>query len=546
MFQTDSIIFSTKAKLVTYINSLLENANTNFNIQISSKFELGQFSTNIVLVNYKNSGYSSLSILGEKITAFIKEMKHVTNARLEQNGFINFSFDQEYLLQNLNNVDIKLSNSLKIYIEYVSANPTGPLHIGHIRGAVVGDVIARFFEYLKCNTKKEYFVNDAGNQINDLLDSVIIRCEEIIEGKPKQLKPNCYPGSYVIDIAKNVLKKYPDQYNNKEIIQNYVVENVLEDIFTNLKKVNIHHNSVISEKSFFDNNIQHDMNLFQYKYLDSGAKKTFQVPSILQDLENQEYIYYGKLPRPKEDQNWVDRTQLLFKASLLGDDQDSPLTKANGDYTYFASEICYIKYKIMQNFDKYIIILGQDHIGYVKKYNGVFNMFKQEGQENTVKISANVRYLENNEVKIMSKRAGVFATLNDVLDIISPNAIRYFLLQNREGTIIDFDLTKAKDNNNHLSYIHNLYTKLDAMNNQADAPHNLSSQELKLICFIQSWPLLIENVYKKLEVNLIINYLYDLACLTNLVLNEPGHSRQILLASRSVLKKCYQILGFVY
>ncbi len=511
MLKTNSILY----RLKVTINERFQVSNDRYQISLSSKFELGQFSTNIVLLNNLN---------GIEVVEFLLDLEYIESARLEKNGFINLSFKISYLLDEIENIDV-YSNE-KVYLEYVSANPTGPLHIGHIRGAVLGDTVGNFFEYLGGEVKREYFVNDAGNQIDNLLESVVIRCEEIRDGVKKELKPNCYPGEYVKDIAREVLLKFDEL--EKSQIKDFVVEFVLKDIFYNLRKIGIYHNSIVSEQSFFENNVEYQMKEGSYLY--SEKKKEFSVKGVIQELK--EHIFYGKLPRPKEDENWVDREQLLFKF-----ENGVALQKANGEYTYFASELCYIKYKIQQGYDKYIIILGQDHVGYVNKYNAVFDIFANSHQINIVKLCAQVRYIENNEVKIMSKRAGVFATLNDVLELLSRNDLRYFLLQKREGTGIDFDLAEAKKENN-LDYSINLYQKLKITGNR----YELNDEERHVICKIHNWSNLVYMIYERLEMNLLINYLNEIVYLSNLAL-QKRNNEVMMKEVRKILDKLFKILA---
>lgn len=543
-FKSKSILFELKKQMIHFCEKNITNANLNFSLSISSKLHLGYFSTNILLVNLKY--IDDIESLEKSLKKFFLNIDYITEFSIAKNKFINIYIDIKHLIDKIDDIDLQLTRDERVYLEYVSANPTGPLHIGHIRGAVLGDVIANYLSYLKAVVKKEYFVNDAGNQINDLLESVLIRCKEIYTKIPQKLSANCYPGEYVIDIAHEVLKRYDYLQLSNSLIKSFVIENVLKDIFNNLSQINITYDTVVSEQSFFKNNIDHLMK--QYRYSVSSVEKRFSVDNVVQELKNQDYIYYGKIPKPKEDKNWVDRSQLLFRSSNFGDDHDTAITKANQDYTYFASELCYIKYKISYDFDKYIIILGQDHIGYKNKYNAAFNIFKKPNQENIIKICANVRYIENDEIQVMSKRSGLFLSLNDVLKVLDNNIIRSSLLTNREGTIIDFDLSAKKDS--HINYICNLFRKLKELNKDDfiyDEKWNFNQDEIKIILFIHSWPLLMENVYKKLEVHLIMTYLYELSILTNLILNNSVKSTKtyfLLSKAFQVIKKCFDILGF--
>lgn len=543
-FKSKSILFELKTQMIHFCEKNITNANLNFSLSISSKLHLGHFSTNILLVNLKY--IDDIESLEKSLKKFFLNIDYITEFSIAKNKFINIYIDIKHLIDKIDDIDLQLTRDERVYLEYVSANPTGPLHIGHIRGAVLGDVIANYLSYLKAVVKKEYFVNDAGNQINDLLESVLIRCKEIYTKIPQKLSANCYPGEYVIDIAHEVLKRYDYLQLSNSLIKSFVIENVLKDIFNNLSQINITYDTVVSEQSFFKNNIDHLMK--QYRYSVSSVEKRFSVDNVVQELKNQDYIYYGKIPKPKEDKNWVDRSQLLFRSSNFGDDHDTAITKANQDYTYFASELCYIKYKISYHFDKYIIILGQDHIGYKNKYNAAFNIFKKPNQENIIKICANVRYIENDEIQVMSKRSGLFLSLNDVLKVLDNNIIRSSLLSNREGTIIDFDLSAKKDS--HINYICNLFRKLKELNKDDfiyDEKWSFNQDEIKIILFIHSWPLLMENVYKKLEVHLIMTYLYELSILTNLILNNSVKSTKtyfLLSKAFEVIKKCFDILGF--
>ena len=476
-------------------------------------------STNVAMVLSKLNKKSPL-VLAEQISLVIKDNDPlIENITVVKPGFINIKFKSlfwsnfiEEVFNNAKTFGInKKEKKLNYLVEFVSANPTGPLHVGHCRGAILGDVISNVLLFNKHNVTKEYYVNDYGNQIINFSKSVYFRIREVKfnETFPSD-NPDLYPGDYLIDFAKNILSSNTElNFENYENISEQLtalsIDQALLLIKKNLKSLGIKHDNFVSEKSIV-------------------LKKN--VESAIKSLESKNFIYKGKIKAPagEDNKNWVQRDQLLFKSTEFGDDKDRVLQKSDGSWTYFASDVAYHKNKIDRKFDYLINILGADHAGYIKRISSSVDAISGIKNKLICKISQLVKLIKDNKPFKMSKRKGDYITVDDLIEEVGKDATRFIML-NRSSDVeldFDFDAVKEKSKDNPLYYVQYCYARISSVfrhlgkNLDSDFEVNnfkfdYSNDEIKILKKISEWPKCIDGASTKLEPHIIPVFLYELA-----------------------------------
>ena len=476
-------------------------------------------STNVAMVLSKLNKKSPL-VLAEQISLVIKDNDPlIENITVVKPGFINIKFKSlfwsnfiEEVFNNAKTFGInKKEKKLNYLVEFVSANPTGPLHVGHCRGAILGDVISNILLFNKHNVTKEYYVNDYGNQIINFTKSVYFRIREVKfnETFPSD-NPDLYPGDYLIDFAKNILSSNTElNFENYENISEQLtalsIDQALLLIKKNLKSLGIKHDNFVSEKSIV-------------------LKKN--VESAIKSLESKNFIYKGKIKAPagEDNKNWVQRDQLLFKSTEFGDDKDRVLQKSDGSWTYFASDVAYHKNKIDRKFDYLINILGADHAGYIKRISSSVDAISGIKNKLICKISQLVKLIKDNKPFKMSKRKGDYITVDDLIEEVGKDATRFIML-NRSSDVeldFDFDAVKEKSKDNPLYYVQYCYARISSVfrhlgkNLDSDFEVNnfkfdYSNDEIKILKKISEWPKCIDGASTKLEPHIIPVFLYELA-----------------------------------
>ena len=476
-------------------------------------------STNVAMVLSKINKTSPLE-LAEKLAPEIKNKdSEIETISVAKPGFINIKFKPSYwsnFIKNItNNADSfginekeKKNNYL---VEFVSANPTGPLHVGHCRGAILGDVISNVLIFNKHQVTKEYYVNDYGNQIINFTKSVYFRIREVHfnETFPKD-NPDLYPGDYLIDFAKNIISNNSGlNFNNFDEINDKLttlsIEQALLLIKKNLNSLGINHDNFVSEKSIVLNN---------------------EVESVIDFLEKNNFIYKGKIKAPagEDNKDWVEREQLLFKSTDFGDDKDRALQKSDGAWTYFASDVAYHKNKVDRKFDYLINILGADHAGYIKRITSSVEALSGKKDKLICKISQLVKLIKNKKPFKMSKRKGDYITVDDLIEEVGKDATRFIML-NRSSDVeldFDFDAVKEKSKDNPLYYVQYCYARISSVFRHINKDLNsnielndfnfeYSNDEIKILKKLSEWPKCIDSASTKLEPHRIPVYLYDLA-----------------------------------
>ena len=484
-----------------------------------SKFD-SDISTNVAMVLSKinNKSPSDLaSILAEKIK---KEDKFIEEISVVKPGFINIKFKPIFWTNFIKEV-IKNSKSFgtnknikrNYLIEFVSANPTGPLHVGHCRGAILGDVMANLLLFNNNKVTKEYYINDYGNQIINFTKSVYYRIREISFNEPFPVdNEDLYPGDYLIDFAQNILNsnKNIDFKNFDKISQeltSLAINEALKLIKSNLKSLGINHDNFVSEKKIVENQ---------------------EVEKVVEFLQKNKFVYKGKIKAPagEDDNNWVEREQLLFRSTDFGDDKDRALQKSDGAWTYFASDVAYHKNKLDRKFDRLINILGADHAGYIKRISSSVEALSNSKDRLICKVSQLVKLIKDKKPFKMSKRKGDYITIDDLINEVGKDATRFIMLNRSSDVELDFDfdnvIEKSKDN--PLYYVQYCYARICSVYRHLDKDLNsdlditkydfeYSKDEIKILKKLSEWPKCIDVSCNKLEPHRIPTYLYELASL---------------------------------
>ncbi len=488
------------------------------NVDIPPAKFTGDISTNVAMVLSKINKKSPLE-LAKQIADLIKNSdNNIDEISIEKPGFINLKFKTNFwnvfILDVLNNSSYGCSASGKknsFLIEFVSANPTGPLHVGHSRGAILGDVISNLLSFNGHKVTKEYYVNDYGNQISHFTKSVYLRIKEILYDETFPIDDKeLYPGDYLIDIAKKIISKNKDlDFKNfdsvSEKLKKLSIQESLKLIKTNLENLGIKHDNFASETDVINNN---------------------EVDEVIQNLKEKKYIYEGKIKAPEGEkkENWVEREQLLFKSTDFGDDKDRALQKEDKSWTYFASDVAYHNTKLKRNFNILINILGADHAGYIKRITSVVEALSGEKNKLICKVSQLVKLIKDKKPFKMSKRKGDYITIEDLINEVGKDATRFIMLSRSSDAEIDFDFDKVKEKSkeNPIYYVQYAYARISSVfrNTQNDINSNLeiknsdfnfANEEIKLFKKISEWPKCVEVSSEKLEPHRISVYLYELA-----------------------------------
>ena len=472
-------------------------------------------------------------VLSKSVETKPRELAKIISESLSQNeivlsvdiagpGFINISLSEacwhsllsSVLLNGINFGRSNIGSSKKVNVEFVSANPTGPLHVGHTRGAVFGDALSSLLSYSGYEVTREYYINDGGAQVDVLARSVFLRYQEAF-GKEVVFEDGTYPGDYLIPIALKLKDKVGDAYLQKSEdkwlpeFRDYAVQAMMDLIKSDLDLLGIEMDTYFSEKSLYD----------------SG-----QIEAALDRLKNNRLIYKGILepPKGKKTEDWEPREQTLFKSTLHGDDVDRPVLKSDGTWTYFAPDIAYHFDKITRGFDLLIDIFGADHGGYVKRMKAAVSALSNGEVPLDIKLCQLVKLYQNGEPFKMSKRAGNFVMLRDLVEEVGPDVTRFVMLTRKNDAALDFDFQKVLEQSreNPVFYVQYAHARIKSVIRKAEkldidisdralSEINLTGlthfSELGLIKKIAEWPRLVEVAARLHEPHRIAFYLFDLS-----------------------------------
>ena len=489
-------------------------------IDFSSKSRQGNISSNFYLVAIKKIKDNKFNFKHDLLKE-LNKLSFIKKCEISKKGFINLEITKEYLIKQiaylLNQQNeygkSNFGENSSINVEFVSANPTGPVTIAHIRGAVLGDVISSMLINSGYKVVREYYVNNAGSQIDILGKSLYKRYLQLF-GHSIELNNNEYPGEYLIDIARFIKKqddtKWIDsKFSGREIyFKNYAVKYLIKSIENDLKLLNI----------------KFDKFTFESDIVESGI-----INDLFKILDDKQLLYNGILAKPKGDDTdeWEPRKQLLFKSSELFDDQDRALKKSNGEWTYFANDAAYHLDKYKRNYDKLINIWGADHIGYIPRMKSVLKTISNKNNFLEVLTCQIVRLIKDKKILKMSKREGNFVTLSEVYQQVGKDPLRYFMVSTKSETSMDFDLNKVieKNKDNPVFYCQYAYARASSVINKANKVginikqfneydkiiDLLTEDEVEIILKILSYPYIIKQASLSREPHRLTNYIEDIS-----------------------------------
>ncbi|HLP66497.1 MAG TPA: arginine--tRNA ligase [Rhizobium sp.] len=465
--------------------------------------------------------------LAEIICEKLKEDGDISEVSVAGPGFINIRLSTAYWQRLLSSMiaegtDFGRSSvgaGRKVNVEYVSANPTGPMHVGHCRGAVVGDALANLLQFAGYEVAKEYYINDAGAQIDVLARSVFLRYREALGEDIGEIPSGLYPGDYLVPVGKALAEEYGVRLHNMpeeqwlQIVKDKAIDAMMAMIREDLAELNVHHDIFFSERTLHAN----------------GAAA---IRTAINDLTFKGHVYRGTLPPPKGQlpEDWEDREQTLFRSTEVGDDIDRPLMKSDGSYTYFAADVAYFKDKFDRGYDEMIYVLGADHGGYVKRLEAVARAVSGGKTKLTVLLCQLVKLYRDGEPVKMSKRSGDFVTLRDVVEEVGRDSVRFMMLYRKNSEPLDFDFAKVTEQSkdNPVFYVQYAHARCMSVFRQAKEAFpdldfdglDLSSAvkgmiedpaELQLVAKLAEYPRVIEGAAQSQEPHRVAFYLYDLA-----------------------------------
>ena len=480
------------------------------------KFD-ADISTNVCMVLSGINKSKPKDIYENYVSKLLSKDDNLENFEIVNPGFVNLKFKKKFWNSFLEKIvqlkeygSNKNEKTRKYLVEFVSANPTGPLHVGHCRGAVFGDVLSNLLKFNNHNVTKEYYINDHGNQITNFTHSVFYRILELKHKKKFPDDENLYPGEYIKEIAQNIISNSKiDKFDELEPIfdelQKLCIENSLLIIKSNLKKIGIVHDNFVSEKSIIGNK---------------------EVEKALKKLKDQNLVFEGKIEAPQGEKKKISETrnQLLFRSTEFGDDKDRALKKSDDSWTYFAGDLAYHNNKISRNFDILINILGADHAGYIKRISSVVDALSKNKQKIECKVTQLVKLIKDNKPFKMSKRKGDYITLEDLINEVGKDAARFIMLSRVSDVELEFDFEKVKlkSKDNPLYYVQYSYARICSIFSNSKTPINndyknldknfeFNDEEIKIIRKLSEWPKCIETSINKLEPHRLTTYLYQLA-----------------------------------
>jgi arginyl-tRNA synthetase len=505
-----------------------------FVVEPPKDINLGDLACNAAMVFAKEAKtyFDSPRHFALEICKSVAEFEEVEKAEVAGPGFINIHLKPEIYYKLLRavlaqpdeygRVNKNQTRTLggKVNIEYVSANPTGPMHVGHGRGAVFGDALANLLAFSGCEVTREYYINDAGAQVDVLARSVYLRYREAL-GETIEIPEGLYPGDYLKGVGAILAQQYGRSLSNKAeiewlpIVKNAAIDAMLDLIRDDLHALNIKHDYFFSERT-----------------LHKSTNGSSLIDQAIDYLKNKNLVYEGRLPPPKGQlpDDWEDREQTLFRSTLFGDDVDRALRKSDGSPTYFAADIAYHKDKIDRGYGALVDVWGADHSGYVKRMGAAVKALSDDKVMLDVKLCQLVKLMRDGEPVKMSKRAGDFVTLREVVDEVGVDAVRFMMLYRKNDAPLDFDLAKVieQSKDNAVFYVQYAYARAQSVLRQAraafpdldsasatlaQAPLDLLSDdgEKALARIIAQFPRMIEAAAAAHEPHRVAFYLHELS-----------------------------------
>jgi arginyl-tRNA synthetase len=493
----------------------------------------GDMATNAAMVLAKPAGKKPRDI-AEVLAGHLADDPRIASAEVAGPGFLNLRLAAQTWRDLIGAALEKgdefgrstLGAGRKVNVEFVSANPTGPMHVGHTRGAVFGDALARLLDFTGHDVTREYYINDGGSQVDVLARSVYLRYLEA-HGQEVAFEDGTYPGDYLIDVGQALKDKVGDAFVGKgeqfwlTEVREFSTEAMMALIREDLAVLGVEMDVFYSEKSLYG---------------------TGRIEAAIDDLRGKGLIYEGVLepPKGKKPEDWEPRVQTLFKSTEFGDDVDRPVMKSDGSWTYFAPDIAYHFDKVSRGFDALIDIFGADHGGYVKRMKAAVAALSEERVPLDIKLMQLVKLKRGDEELKMSKRAGTFVTLRDVVEMVGPDVTRFVMLTRKNDAPLDFDVDKVREQSkdNPVFYVQYAHARISSVLRKAEeagmdisVPEDLSSiadpAEFGLIAKLAEWPRLVEIAAGSNEPHRVAFYLYDLASEFHALWNRGNASPEL-------------------
>ena len=529
--------------------TILDNLD-NINLEVPPDYFNYDLSSNVSLVLAKSNKLNPINLASDLKNLLLNKESHFEKIDVAGPGFLNIKLSKSAFVFNINeilkNKDIYGSKkSNKSYnIEFVSANPTGPMHVGHCRGAVFGDVLSNLLLFNGNKVIKEYYINDYGNQISNFVESVYLRIREIKFKEKFILRENLYPGNYIKEIAENIIK------NNKNIS----FEN-LKDCFDKLKNLSLQGSMTQIKDVLKKLGIKHDI-----FFSETDLIKKDVVKKAVKQLQSKNFVEEGYLDPPKGEipKNWKKIKRLIFKSTEFGDDVNRALQKDDGSWTYFANDVAYHSDKINRKYDNLINILGADHTGYIKRITAAVSALSNKKVKLNCKVCQLVKLYKNGEPFKMSKRSGDFISAQDLLNEVNKDSIRFMMLNRSNDVELDFDFEKVKEKtkDNPVFYVQYAYARINSIirilkinlndnisiNSKTFQPNKF---EEKILRKIFEWPKIIESAANKLEPHKIPFYLYELSTLFHSYWSKGNEDSKFKLIQNGKIKK-EDSIAFIY
>ncbi len=522
----------------------LDNLNNFRGIVVETPPEEFNFdlSCNASLVLAKINKINPKELANKMKDLILKDLSDFENIEIAGPGFLNLKLTNKSLISNINKIleNKKFygkKNSNKNYnIEFVSANPTGPMHVGHCRGAIYGDVLANLLKFNGNNVTKEYYINDYGNQIKNFAKSVFLRIREIKYKEKFVLRENLYPGEYIIEIGKKIIdtnrnEKFEDFDKSFQLLKKESLKCSMDLIKSDLKNLGIEHDNFFSETKLIANKM---------------------VDKAVNYLKKNNYVEEGYLDPPKgeKDKTWKKTKRLIFKSTLFGDDTDRALQKNDGSWTYFANDVGYHMDKVNRNYENLINVLGADHTGYIKRITAAVNALSNNKVKLNCKVCQLVKLFKNGKPFKMSKRAGDFISAQDLLKEVNKDSIRFMMLNRSNDVELDFDFDKVleKSKDNPVFYVQYSFARISSLfrmlnkniNDKIDLnikEFSLNENEMKILRKVFEWPKIIETASFKYEPHKIPYYLYELATLFHAYWSKGNEDQNYKFIEGSKIKK---------
>jgi arginyl-tRNA synthetase len=523
----------------------------------------GDLAINAAMVLAKEAGMAPRA-LAELIVAELAKDGDVLKAEIAGPGFINLTLQPAVFTEVLKSAVLAgtehgrgaAKGAPKINVEYVSANPTGPMHVGHGRGAVFGDALASLLAFAGHDVTREYYINDAGAQVDVLARSAFLRYREALGEDIGAIPEGLYPGDYLISVGQTLAKEYGPSLRDKPewdwlpLVRQAAIDGMMAMIRDDLAALGVVHDLFFSERSL------------QGREGNSNA-----VHQTIEDLRTRDLVYEGRLPPPKgqKDEDWEDREQTLFRATKFGDDVDRPLLKSDGSYTYFANDIAYHRSKFTRGFAEMIDVWGADHGGYVKRMQAAVKAVTNGEGALDVKLCQLVRLLRNGEQVRMSKRSGDFVTLREVIDEVGRDAVRFMMIFRKNDATLDFDLAKVveQSKDNPVFYVQYAHARCASIFRQAAeafpdldlSPQALAQADLGLLTdeseigivkMIAAYPRMIDAAASSHEPHRVAFFVHDLASAFHSLWNKGKDSPQLRFVNQTDRKSTSARLAFVH